>query len=82
MVMSTPVIIGAVVLIAVSILVILVVVMQTPKNSNGGLQALGGGSNYAASNDRSANAILNKFVGIMTALFIIVTLVVYILTKY
>ena len=80
MTMPIGVIVGAIFMMAVSVIVILVVAMQNPKNSNG-LQALGGASNYAASNARSAGAILNKLVAVLAVLFMVITLVVYALVN-
>ena len=72
--MTTLAIIGAIAMIVVSILIIVVVSLQEGKGD--GITALAGVSAFLTdSNDRSANAKLSK----LTKIFVVITLLVYIL---
>ena len=76
--MSTLAIIGAVAMIVISILIIVVVSLQEGKGD--GITALAGVSPFLnASNDRSANAKLSKLTKILAIIFVVITLLVYIL---
>ncbi len=71
-------IIGAVLMILVSIIIIAIVSVQDPKGD--GLSALaGGGSSFLnGNNDRSIDATLNKITKISTVAFFLLTIVVYV----
>ena len=76
--MSTLAIIGAVAMIVISILIIGVVSLQEGKGD--GITALAGVSAFLYdSNDRSANAKLSKLTKILAIIFVVITLLVYIL---
>lgn len=76
--MSTLAIIGAVAMIVISILIIVVVSLQEGKGD--GITALAGVSAFLTdSNDRSANAKLSKLTKILAIIFVVITLLVYIL---
>lgn len=76
--MTTLTLVGAIVMIVVSILLIVIVSMQQGKGD--GISALAGVNAFLTEdNDRSANAKLNKLTKILTAIFVIITLLVYIL---
>lgn len=76
--MSTLAIVGAFVMIVVSILLIVIVSLQEGKGD--GISALAGVNAFLNdSNDRSNNAKLNKLTKILTVIFVAVTLLVYIL---
>lgn len=76
--MTTLTLVGAIAMIVVSILLIVIVSMQQGKGD--GISALAGVNAFLTEdNDRSANAKLNKLTKILTAIFVIITLLVYIL---
>ena len=76
--MTTLAIIGAIAMIVVSILIIVVVSLQEGKGD--GITALAGVSAFLTdSNDRSANAKLSKLTKILAIIFVVITLLVYIL---
>ena len=75
---STLAIIGAVAMIVISILIIVVVSLQEGKGD--GITALAGVSAFLNdSNDRSANAKLSTLTKILAIIFVVITLLVYIL---
>ncbi len=78
MTLSTLMLIGAILMIVVSILLIVIVSMQQGKGD--GITALAGMNAFLnEDNDRSANAKLSKLTKILTVVFVAVTLLVYIL---
>ena len=76
--MTTLAIIGAVAMIVVSILIIIAVSLQEGKGDE--ITALAGVSAFLSdTNDRSANAKLSKLTKILAIIFVVITLLVYIL---
>ena len=76
--MTTLAIIGAVAMIVVSILIIIAVSLQEGKGD--GITALASVSAFLSdTNDRSANAKLSKLTKILAIIFVVITLLVYIL---
>lgn len=76
--LSTLMLIGAIVMIVVSVLLIVIVSMQQGKGD--GITALAGMNAFLnEDNDRSANAKMSRLTKILTVIFIVVTLLVYIL---
>lgn len=76
--MTTLILVGAIAMIVVSILLIVIVSMQQGKGD--GISALAGVNAFLTEdNDRSANAKLNKLTKVLAGIFVIITLLVYIL---
>ena len=75
-----PEIVGAILMILVSVIIIGLVTIQDPKGD--GLSALAGGSSFLSNNnDRSIDATLGKITKIAAIAFFVVTLVVYVFAK-
>lgn len=70
-------IVGAIVMIAVSILVTVIIMFQNPKGD--GLSSLAGGSSTFMSGvkDRSMDAKLNQLIKVLAVAFFVVTIAVY-----
>lgn len=74
--MSAIEIVGAILMIAVSILVTVIIMFQNPKGD--GLSSLAGGSSFMSGvKDRSVDAKLNQLIKILAVAFFAVTLAVY-----
>ena len=74
--MSAVEMIGAVVMIAVSVLVTVFIMFQNPKGD--GLSSLAGASSFMnGARDRSADAKLNRLIRILAVAFFVVTIAVY-----
>lgn len=80
MTMSIGAIVGAILMIIVSIIIICAVAAQNPKNGDG-VAALGGGSTFASTNDRSVGGMLNKLIKLLVIAFFVLTIVVFIFAK-
>lgn len=74
--MSAIEIVGAILMIGVSILVTVIIMLQNPKGD--GLSSLAGGSSFMSGvKDRSMDAKLNQLVKILAAAFFVITIAVY-----
>ena len=74
--MSAIEIIGAVLMIAVSIVVTIAIMFQIPKGD--GLASLAGASSFMSGvKDRSVDAKLNRLIKILAVAFFVITIVVY-----
>ena len=74
--MSAVEMIGAVVMIAVSIVVTVIIMFQNPKGD--GLSSLAGGSSFMSGvQDRSIDAKLNRLIRVLAVAFFVVTIAVY-----
>lgn len=74
--MSAVEMIGAVLMIAVSIVVTVIIMFQNPKGD--GLSSLAGGSTFMSGvQDRSIDAKLNRLIRVLAVAFFVVTIVVY-----
>ena len=74
--MSAIEIIGAVLMIAVSIVVTIAIMFQNPKGD--GLASLAGASSFMSGvKDRSVDAKLNRLIKILALAFFVITIVVY-----
>ncbi len=74
--MSAIEIIGAVLMIAVSIVVTIAIMFQNPKGD--GLASLAGASSFMSGvKDRSVDAKLNRLIKILAVAFFVITIVVY-----
>ena len=74
--MSAVEMIGAVLMIAVSIVVTVIIMFQNPKGD--GLSSLAGGSSFMSGvQDRSIDAKLNRLIRVLAVAFIVVTIAVY-----
>lgn len=69
-------IVGAILMIAVSILVTVIIMFQNPKGD--GLSSLAGGSSFMSGvKDRSMDAKLNRLIRVLAVAFFVVTIAVY-----
>lgn len=69
-------IVGAILMIAVSILVTVIIMFQNPKGD--GLSSLAGGSSFMSGvKDRSVDAKLNRLIRVLAVAFFVVTIAVY-----
>lgn len=69
-------IVGAILMIAVSILVTVIIMFQNPKGD--GLSSLAGGSSFMSGvKDRSVDAKLNRLIKVLAVAFFVVTIAVY-----
>lgn len=76
--MSTLALVGAIAMIVVSILLIVIIAMQEGKGD--GISALAGVNAFLTdNNDRSSNAKLSKTTKILMMIFVVITLLVYLL---
>lgn len=74
--MSAIEIVGAILMIGVSILVTVIIMLQNPKGD--GLSSLAGGSSFMSGvKDRSVDAKLNQLIKILAVAFFVITLAVY-----
>ena len=74
--MSAVEMIGAILMIAVSILVTVFIMFQNPKGD--GLSSLAGGSSFMSGvQDRSIDAKLNRLIRVLAVAFFVVTIAVY-----
>jgi len=74
--MSAVEMIGAIVMIAVSIVVTVIIMFQNPKGD--GLSSLTGGSSFMSGvQDRSIDAKLNRLIRVLAVAFFVVTIAVY-----
>ena len=74
--MSAIEIVGAILMIAVSILVTVIIMFQNPKGD--GLSSLAGGSSFMSGvKDRSMDAKLNRLIQILAVAFFVVNIAVY-----
>ena len=74
--MSAVEMIGAILMIAVSILVTVFIMFQNPKGD--GLSSLAGGSSFMSGvKDRSVDAKLNRLIRLLAVAFFVVTIAVY-----
>ena len=74
--MSAIEIIGAVLMIAVSIVVTIAIMFQNPKGD--GLASLAGASSFMSGvKDRSVDAKLNRLIKFLALAFFVITIVVY-----
>ena len=74
--MSAVEMIGAVLMIAVSIVVTVIIMFQNPKGD--GLSSLAGGSSFMSGvQDRSIDAKLNRLIRVLAVAFFVVTIAVY-----
>ena len=74
--MSAFEMIGAVLMIAVSIVVTVIIMFQNPKGD--GLSSLAGGSSFMSGvQDRSIDAKLNRLFRVLAVAFFVVTIAVY-----
>ena len=74
--MSAIEMIGAVLMIAVSIVVTVIIMFQNPKGD--GLSSLAGGSSFMSGvQDRSIDAKLNRLIRMLAVAFFVVTIAVY-----
>ena len=74
--MSAVEMIGAVLMIAVSIVVTVIIMFQNPKGD--GLSSLAGGSSCMSGvQDRSIDAKLNRLIRVLAVAFFVVTIAVY-----
>ncbi len=74
--MSAFEMIGAVLMIAVSIVVTVIIMFQNPKGD--GLSSLAGGSSFMSGvQDRSIDAKLNRLIRVLAVAFFVVTIAVY-----
>lgn len=79
--MSAVEMIGAVVMIAISILVTVFIMFQNPKGD--GLSSLAGGSSFMnGAQDRSVDAKLNRLIRVLAAAFFVITIAVYAFSIY
>ncbi len=84
MIMGTLEIVAGAILIAVSVIIVVVTLLQETKNP-GMSSAIGGGSNdsfYGKNSGRSREAKLAKFTTVMTIIFFVVTLAVNIVPLF
>ena len=73
-------VIGAIIMIAASVLVVILVGMQ--KSKGNGLSALGGGNSFLSNNtDRSLDATLAKITKMLTVVIFVCTIIVYAVAK-
>ncbi|MGN0689148.1 MAG: preprotein translocase subunit SecG [Oscillospiraceae bacterium] len=82
--MGTLEIVAGAILIAVSVIIVVVTLLQETKNP-GMSSAIGGGSNdsfYGKNSGRSREAKLAKFTTVMTIIFFVVTLAVNIVPLF
>ena len=69
-------IVGAILMIAVSILVTVIIMFQNPKGD--GLSSLAGGSSFMSGvKDRSVDAKLNRLIKVLAVAFFVVTIAIY-----
>ena len=69
-------IVGAILMIAVCILVTVIIMFQNPKGD--GLSSLAGGSSFMSGvKDRSVDAKLNRLIKVLAVAFFVVTIAVY-----
>lgn len=69
-------IVGAILMIAVSILVTVIIMFQNSKGD--GLSSLAGGSSFMSGvKDRSVDAKLNRLIKVLAVAFFVVTIAVY-----
>ena len=74
--MSAVEIVGAILMIAISILVTVIIMFQNPKGD--GLSSLAGGSSFMSGvKDRSMDAKLTRLIQILAVAFFVVTIAVY-----
>ena len=74
--MSAVEMIGAGLMIAVSIVVTVIIMFQNPKGD--GLSSLAGGSSFMSGvQDRSIDAKLNRLIRVLAVAFFVVTIAVY-----
>ena len=74
--MSAVEMIGAIAVIAVSIVVTVIIMFQNPKGD--GLSSLAGGSSFMSGvQDRSIDAKLNRLIRVLAVAFFVVTIAVY-----
>ena len=74
--MSAVEMIGAILMIAVSILVTVFIMFQNPKGD--GLSSLAGGASFLnGAKDRSVDAKLNRLIRLLAVAFFVVTIAVY-----
>ena len=74
--MSAIEMIGAVLMIAVSIVVTVIIMFQNPKGD--GLSSLAGGSSFMSGvQDRSIDAKLNRLIRVLAVALFVVTIAVY-----
>ena len=74
--MSAIEMIGAVLMIAVSIVVTVIIMFQNPKGD--GLSSMAGGSSFMSGvQDRSIDAKLNRLIRVLAVAFFVVTIAVY-----
>lgn len=74
--MSAIEMIGAILMIAVSIVVTIIIMFQNPKGD--GLSSLAGGSSFMSGvQDRSIDAKLNRLIRALAIAFFVVTIAVY-----
>ena len=74
--MSAIEIIGAVLMIAVSIVVTIAIMFQNPKGD--GLASLAGASSFmSGAKDRSVDAKLNRLIKVLAGAFFVITIAVY-----
>ena len=74
--MSAIEVIGAILMIAVSVIVTVIIMFQNPKGD--GLASLAGGSSFMSGvKDRSVDAKLNKLIKVLAVAFFVVTIAVY-----
>lgn len=74
--MSAVEMIGAILMIAVSIVVTVIIMFQNPKGD--GLSSLAGGSTFMSGvQDRSIDAKLNRLIRVLAVAFFVVTIAVY-----
>ena len=84
MIMGTLEIVSGAILLAVSVIIVVVTLLQESKNP-GMSSAIGGGSNdsfYGKNSGRSKEAKLAKFTTVMTIIFFVVTLAVNIVPLF
>ncbi len=84
MIMGTLEIVAGAILLAVSVIIVVVTLLQETKNP-GMSSAIGGGSNdsfYGKNSGRSREAKLAKFTTVMTIIFFVVTLAVNIVPLF
>ena len=74
--MNAVEIVGAILMIAVSVVVTLAIMFQNPKGD--GLASLAGASSFMSGvKDRSVDAKLNRLIKILAVAFFVITIVVY-----
>ena len=79
MTMNIGTIIGAILMLIISVVLVCAIAVQNPKTD--GMSAFTGGNTFANANDRSMNGMLNKLVKLFVIGFFVLTLIVYIFAK-